>query len=321
MIDPGGHIGTGSDFHSTLAIFGSMTCTWSVVSTGRVASVAPFKVFRKFRRIRCVTAEWMSFWTSNGVDAQPVRQAAGRAIRVKGQRAEADPAQKGTRVHSQLRRQAERVHQQRPAPKDGRQIGAQNVLRRLGSEPFAASRRAEVEGLAPVVETMLRGHGIDGQVADLLRMVEDDRYCVHTLIQINAVRAALHKVEEQILRDHVSHGVADAFTSGNPIEQRHKVAELIDTIGRMTRSRAMLKGKRRRVKRVITGFLHQGDKQRAGVDDRRADAGLSGATPNKAGMSHARMQDRTRSIIRSCCLAVGSAPPVGPGARRGRHPC
>lgn len=76
---------------------------------------------------------------------------------------------------------------------------------------------------------------IEGQVGGLLRMVEEDRYCVDLLIQINAVRSALHKVEEQILRDHVSHCVADAFASGDPIEQQHKVEELVATIGRMTR--------------------------------------------------------------------------------------
>ena len=76
---------------------------------------------------------------------------------------------------------------------------------------------------------------IEGQVGGFVRMVEDDRYCVDVLTQINAVRAALHKVEEQILRDHVSHCVAGAFSSGNPVEQRHKIDELVDTIGRMTR--------------------------------------------------------------------------------------
>jgi DNA-binding FrmR family transcriptional regulator len=76
---------------------------------------------------------------------------------------------------------------------------------------------------------------IEGQVRGVLRMVEQDRYCVDVLTQISAVRAALHKVEEQILRDHVSHCVAGAFVSGDPVEQRHKVEELVDTIGRMTR--------------------------------------------------------------------------------------
>lgn len=76
---------------------------------------------------------------------------------------------------------------------------------------------------------------IEGQVGGLLRMVEEDRYCVDILTQINAARAALQKVEEQILQDHVSHCVAGAFASGNPVEQRHKIEELVDTIGRMRR--------------------------------------------------------------------------------------
>ena len=76
---------------------------------------------------------------------------------------------------------------------------------------------------------------IEGQVRGLLHMVEQDRYCVDVLTQVSAVRAALHKVEGQILRDHVSHCVAGAFVTGDPVEQRRKVEELVGTIGRMTR--------------------------------------------------------------------------------------
>ena len=76
---------------------------------------------------------------------------------------------------------------------------------------------------------------IEGQVGGLLRMVEEDRYCLDILTQINAVRAALHKVEGEILKDHVAHCVAHAFAGGDPVEQRHKVDELVETIGRMTR--------------------------------------------------------------------------------------
>lgn len=76
---------------------------------------------------------------------------------------------------------------------------------------------------------------IEGQVGGLLRMVDEDRYCVDILTQINAVRAALHKVEAVILRDHVSHCVADAFASGDSNDRQHKVEELITTIGLMTR--------------------------------------------------------------------------------------
>jgi len=76
---------------------------------------------------------------------------------------------------------------------------------------------------------------IEGQVGGLTRMIDEDRYCVDILTQIHAVRAALHKVEEQILHDHVAHCVADAFSSGNMVEQQQKVDELIEAIGRMTR--------------------------------------------------------------------------------------
>ncbi|MCB5944371.1 metal-sensitive transcriptional regulator [Acidocella sp. KAb 2-4] len=76
---------------------------------------------------------------------------------------------------------------------------------------------------------------IEGQVGGVLRMVEEDRYCIDLLTQISAVRAALHKVEEEILRDHLNHCVANAFTSGDATDQRQKVEELVHTLARMTR--------------------------------------------------------------------------------------
>jgi len=66
-------------------------------------------------------------------------------------------------------------------------------------------------------------------------MVQEDRYCVDVLTQINAVRAALHKVEQEILRDHVANCVANAFASGDVLEQRRKVEELVETVGRLMR--------------------------------------------------------------------------------------
>ena len=76
---------------------------------------------------------------------------------------------------------------------------------------------------------------IEGQVRGLTRMVDDDRYCIDIVTQISAVRAALRRAEEEILRDHVAHCVADAIKSGNRTEQRKKVAELMDVFGRAER--------------------------------------------------------------------------------------
>ena len=52
---------------------------------------------------------------------------------------------------------------------------------------------------------------IEGQVRGIARMVEEDRYCIDIVTQIEAVRAALRRVEEDILRDHVAHCVEHAI--------------------------------------------------------------------------------------------------------------
>lgn len=76
---------------------------------------------------------------------------------------------------------------------------------------------------------------IEGQVRGISRMVEEDRYCIDVVTQIAAVRAALRRVEEEILRDHVGHCVEHAIASGNKAEQRRKVEELMSVIGRADR--------------------------------------------------------------------------------------
>jgi len=76
---------------------------------------------------------------------------------------------------------------------------------------------------------------IEGQVRGLARMIEEDRYCIDIVTQISAVRAALRRAEEEILRDHVAHCVEHAIESGNRAEQRRKIAELMDVISRADR--------------------------------------------------------------------------------------
>jgi DNA-binding FrmR family transcriptional regulator len=76
---------------------------------------------------------------------------------------------------------------------------------------------------------------IEGQVRGVARMVEEDRYCIDIITQIAAVRAALRRVEEEILREHISHCVEHAIVSGDVAEQRRKVAELMDVLSRSAR--------------------------------------------------------------------------------------
>jgi len=76
---------------------------------------------------------------------------------------------------------------------------------------------------------------IEGQVRGVARMVEDDRYCIDILTQTQALRAALNRVETELLRNHVDHCVRGAFTSGDAQDQQQKIEELIEVLQRSGR--------------------------------------------------------------------------------------
>lgn len=76
---------------------------------------------------------------------------------------------------------------------------------------------------------------IEGQVRGLARMVEEDRYCIDIVTQIAAARAALRRVEDEVLRDHIAHCVEHAIVSGDAADQRRKIEELMDVLTRTTR--------------------------------------------------------------------------------------
>lgn len=83
--------------------------------------------------------------------------------------------------------------------------------------------------------TIKRLNRIEGQVRGLAKMVENDRYCIDMVTQIAAVRAALNRAEEEILRDHVATCVEHAIASGDKADQRRKVAELMNVFRRAKR--------------------------------------------------------------------------------------
>jgi len=75
--------------------------------------------------------------------------------------------------------------------------------------------------------TIRRLKRIEGQVRGLIRMLEEDRYCIDVLHQVNAVKAALSKAESEILKDHANTCVEEAIESGDEAVQRRKFAELV----------------------------------------------------------------------------------------------
>ena len=82
----------------------------------------------------------------------------------------------------------------------------------------------------PKVLTRLRR--VEGQVRGVARMVEEERYCIDILNQIQAVKAALGRVEAEVLKGHAAHCVAHAIRHGNAKDQTQKFTELVELFSR-----------------------------------------------------------------------------------------
>lgn len=88
--------------------------------------------------------------------------------------------------------------------------------------------RAEKEK-KPVITRLKR---IEGQVRGVQKMIEEDRYCIDIIIQINAINAALKQVGFSLLENHASHCVLHAIDSG---EGEIAVKELLDVVKQLNK--------------------------------------------------------------------------------------
>ncbi|MCD6021796.1 MAG: hypothetical protein K0R20_1506 [Actinomycetia bacterium] len=84
---------------------------------------------------------------------------------------------------------------------------------------------------ATKAELMNRLSKIEGQVRGVARMVEEDRYCIDVVTQINAARAALDKVALGLLDGHVRHCLVGGH--GGPDDPDLQAEELMGAVGRM----------------------------------------------------------------------------------------
>ena len=83
--------------------------------------------------------------------------------------------------------------------------------------------------------TLKRLARIEGQVRGISRMINEERYCIETLQQIQAIKSALAKVEDAILKDHSASCVETAIASGDEADQREKFHELVELYGKVKR--------------------------------------------------------------------------------------
>ncbi|MGA9775375.1 MAG: metal-sensitive transcriptional regulator [Candidatus Dormiibacterota bacterium] len=73
-------------------------------------------------------------------------------------------------------------------------------------------RRGSYQASKP--ELLRRFRKVQGQVAGIARMVEEERYCPDVLIQIRSATAALDQIGYLLLREHLAHCVADGIRRG-----------------------------------------------------------------------------------------------------------
>ena len=74
-----------------------------------------------------------------------------------------------------------------------------------------------------------------GQLDGILRMIEEDRYCIDILNQLLASEAVLCRAEREVLRAHMEGCVTEAFQHADEDERAEKIAEMIRTVEKMQR--------------------------------------------------------------------------------------
>ncbi len=73
---------------------------------------------------------------------------------------------------------------------------------------------------------------IEGQIRGIKKMIEDRRYCVDILTQLKAVKAAIHKVEQKVLKTHMQHCLVNAAQSKNEYDIQTKIDELMQLLSK-----------------------------------------------------------------------------------------
>jgi len=81
--------------------------------------------------------------------------------------------------------------------------------------------------------TIRRLKTIEGHLRGVIRMVEEDTYCIDVIRQIQAVESALNKVSTKILEDHLNSCVITAI-QGNDKKERERVLKEITEVFEMS---------------------------------------------------------------------------------------
>ena len=72
-----------------------------------------------------------------------------------------------------------------------------------------------------------------GQIDGLIKMIEDNRYCIDISTQILSSQSILKKVNLEILQGHLEHCIKESFESNNEADKEQKIQELIKIVNKL----------------------------------------------------------------------------------------
>ncbi|MBU4457026.1 MAG: metal-sensitive transcriptional regulator [Nanoarchaeota archaeon] len=84
-------------------------------------------------------------------------------------------------------------------------------------------------------DTLKRLKIIEGHLKGVIRMVEEDAYCIDIIRQIQAVEAALNKVSGGILESHLNSCVITAVQGDDPAERQRVLKEILEVFETSTK--------------------------------------------------------------------------------------
>jgi DNA-binding FrmR family transcriptional regulator len=76
---------------------------------------------------------------------------------------------------------------------------------------------------------------IEGHIKGIIRMLEEDAYCIDVIRQVQAVEAALSKVSTQILDGHLNSCVITAVQGEDPAERQRVLKEILEVFETSTK--------------------------------------------------------------------------------------
>ena len=121
------------------------------------------------------------------------------------------------------------------------EVEAANEIDPASSPPLSrspASRRSPSRRLrmqADKAKTLRLLKTARGQIDGIMRMVEEDRYCIDVSTQLMATQSMLARINADVLKAHIDHCVRTAVESGTEAEKESKLAEVEHVIDKLAR--------------------------------------------------------------------------------------